>query len=90
MRKPKKALDIDYNAFIDDSYEPPPPLFRLNDFLEFKERYEDVKTVNDRKVVSHFIEKPLITWHVYESKVGGVKGSEKGASCQHIVLDEIG
>jgi len=89
MRKPKKALDIDYNAFIDDSYEPPPPLFRLNDFLKFKERYEDVKTVNDRKVVSHFIEKPLITWHVYESKVGGVKGSEKGASCQHIVLDEI-
>ena len=90
MRRPKKTLDIDYNAFIDDSYEPPPPLFRLNDFLKFKEKYEDVKTVNDRKIISHFIEKPLITWHVYEGKMGETKMNGKGASCQCIALDEIG
>ena len=89
MRNPRKALDIDLNAFIDDSYEPPPPAFRLNDFLNYKERSEDTnESLN--KPQTHIVEKPLVQWHVYENKTGKFEREKKDISCQKIMLDERG
>ena len=89
MKIPKKASEIDFNAFLDDSYEPPPPIFRLNDFLTSKESL-GVETGSDKTVHSRIVEKPLERWHVYENRYGCIKRDEKDFSCQNIVVDEQG
>ena len=89
LRSPKKALDIDHNAFIDDSYEPPPPIFRLDDFLLKKEDKSEDEMDNERKIQTRLIEKPLIPWRVYESK-NGRPARDEDFTCQRIILDEEG
>lgn len=89
LRNPKKVAEIDFNAFIDDSYEPPPPLFELGDFLLKNGDMDDPDQEKEITIQAPFIEKSLIKWHVYEEPNRRPQRDEN-LSCQKIMLDDNG
>ena len=87
FRSPKKPLQIDLNAFIDDSYEPPPPIFELDDFILKPEEGRGEKSGDKRQM--HIIEKPLTQWHIY-TKNENVTQKIENIEFSRIALDEDG
>ena len=99
FREPRKQLKIDFNAFIDDSYERQPPAFTLDDFLQ---KQKEVVVSDENQIVAvpeyknnvlvirtSFIEKHMSPLYVYTDKKRK-KDTETHPECKTVMLDQNG
>eukprot|EP00794_Sanderia_malayensis_P008815 gene8815-9760_t len=94
-RPPKKSAEIDFTAFIEDSYKPPSPEFTLGDFLKDSKTqnfgYLKANTNGHCTDIVPFVEKSSAerTLHIYpNSKSRKSDAAQDSTKCQSILLDK--